>query len=430
MEALNRQTCGLSATSENGRMRACIILVPDERGMLPVFGVAAVRRLVLLARRAGLEPIYLMGRVKLVQQAVFDLLPSPSLRPVADLVDLEQAVRELALPTGAEILVMKANHVIDQSLSDLLEQPPILFSLREEGKKTAEALYLSEAGALLSLSSALLFDRSFGERSYSGTVRLESASGLPCAVEEGTEKTCEAALIASSVSHVKGDDSFLSRHVNRRISRLVSARIVGTAITANQITLVNGAIGVSGAFLLSMAGYWHHLAGTLLFLFCVIMDGADGEVARLKLQESSFGRSLDYIVDNVVHLAVFTGIAVGLSHETGRWQYLLALSLLLVGFGLCALVVYRHILKRTPDELQRSPKVIRLMATLLTNRDFAYLVLAFAIADRLNWFLWATALGTYLFAAVLTLAAFNEKKSRAKSPARAAGKAERNFLGA
>jgi len=405
----------MSLPEENGRKAACIILVPDEKGMLPLFGLPAVRRLVLLARRAHLEPIYLMGRVELVQQAVSDLLPSQSIRPVGDPVDLEQVIRELPLPWGTEIIVMKANHVIDQSLSDLVGSPPgpgpIPF--REEGNGTADGLYLCEAGALLPLSSGLLFGRWSREHSYSGAKRIEGASGLPCAVEEGTKKRCEAALIASSASHVKEDDSFLSRHVNRHLSRLVSSRIVTTAITANQITLINGAIGVAGAFLLSMAGYWHHLAGTLLFLFCVIMDGADGEVARLKLGESSFGQSLDYAVDNVVHVAVFIGIAAGLYHETGRSQYLLALSLLLVGFGLCALTVYRHILKRSAHELQGSPRIIRLMAKLLTNRDFAYVVLAFAIVGRLDWFLWATAIGTYLFAMVLEVAAFKENRARA-----------------
>jgi MoaA/NifB/PqqE/SkfB family radical SAM enzyme/phosphatidylglycerophosphate synthase len=405
----------MGSSGGNGRKAACVILVPDEKGMLPVFGLPAVRRLVLLARRAHLEPVYLIGRVELVQQAVFDLLPPQSIRPVEDPEDLERAIRELPLPRGTEVIVTKANHVIDQSLSDLVRSPPSqrLVPFLEEGKERAEALYLCEAGALLPLSSGLLFGRWSREQPYSGAVRIEGTSGLPCAVEEGTKKMCEAALIASSASHVKGDDSFLSRHVNRHISRLMSSRIVATAITANQITLVNGAIGVAGAFLLSMAGYWHHLAGTLLFLFCVIMDGADGEVARLKLGESSFGRSLDYAVDNVVHVAVFIGIAAGLYHETGRSQYILALSLLLVGFGLCALVVYRRILKRSPDELQGSPRLIRLMATLLTNRDFAYVVLAFAIVGRLDWFLWATAWGTYLFAAVLEVAAFKEKRARA-----------------
>ena len=178
------------------------------------------------------------------------------------------------------------------------------------------------------------------------------ADGLPCTVAEGAgeARECEARLIASAASQVKADDSFLSRHVNRRISRFVSARIVRTPITANHVTLINGAIGAAGAFFLSSGAYWQRLMGALLFLLCVIMDGADGEVARLKLQESSFGQSLDYTVDNIVHVVVFAGIGAGLYRGTGQTAYLLALLVLLGGFGLCALVVYRHVLKRTPDE--------------------------------------------------------------------------------
>ena len=35
------------------------------------------------------------------------------------------------------------------------------------------------------------------------------------------------------------------------------------------------------------------------------------------------------------------------------------------------------------------------------NRDFAYLLVLFAIFDHLDWFLWGTAFGTYLFAVLL-----------------------------
>jgi hypothetical protein len=124
---------------------------------------------------------------------------------------------------------------------------------------------------------------------------------------------------------------------------------------------------------------------------------------------------LDYTVDNVVHVAIFVGIALGLYRPAGHERYLLALGLLLAGFGLCAFVVYRFILKRTPGELERSPLVIRLMASLLVNRDFAYLIVLFALINRLNWFLWATAFGTYLFALALWLAVLNERRAHKES---------------
>jgi len=398
---------------------ACIILVLDEKGLAPVFGIPSVRRLVLLARKTGLEPLWLLGHVELVREAVDHLLPPGALLAARDPRAMELAVQGLPLSHDTKVVVMKADQVVDQSLSDLVATPigPNQLYRVGGGKEAGEGVYLASGDRLLPLLSALSFDHAAARSILSEAVQAGGNSSLPCPAGATIEqrKACEAALIASCASRIKADDSFLSRHVNRRISLFASRRIVHTRITANQITLVNGAIGLGGAFLLSWAAYWQRMFGALLFLLCVIMDGADGEVARLKLQESSFGQSLDYTVDNIVHVAVFAGIALGLFRSTWHSHYLLALVLLLAGFGLCALVVYRYILKRTPEELKESPRVIRLMATLLTNRDFAYLVLAFALVDRLAWFLWAAAVGTYLFAAVLRIAVFFERRKKRRT---------------
>jgi hypothetical protein len=47
---------------------------------------------------------------------------------------------------------------------------------------------------------------------------------------------------------------------------------------------------------------------------------------------------------------------------------------------------------------------------LLTNSDFAYLVVASALIHRLNWFLIGTTVGTYLFAVTLWAMRLYEKR--------------------
>jgi len=84
---------------------------------------------------------------------------------------------------------------------------------------------------------------------------------------------------------------------------------------------------------------------------------------------------------------------------------------LLIGFGLCAISVYQCILKKREEELKRSPILIKAMS-LLTNRDFAYLVALLAIFDRLNWFFVMTAIGSYVFSLTLWIADYLYRKNR------------------
>jgi hypothetical protein len=51
---------------------------------------------------------------------------------------------------------------------------------------------------------------------------------------------------------------------------------------------------------------------------------------------------------------------------------------------------------------------------LLSNRDFAYSVVALALVQRLHWFLLGAALGTYLFAATLWVMSFYERRTVAQ----------------
>lgn len=150
--------------------------------------------------------------------------------------------------------------------------------------------------------------------------------------------------------------------------------------------------------------------GSLLFLFCIIVDGVDGEIARLKMQESPFGHQLDVIADNIVHSAIFVGLALGLYRVSGDPLYLHLLGILLGGFALCGIAVYQCILKRSSNELEQSGLALRIMA-LMSNRDFAYILVVLALIGRLHWFLIGAAGGTYLFAAVLWLINFHEKRA-------------------
>jgi phosphatidylglycerophosphate synthase len=52
------------------------------------------------------------------------------------------------------------------------------------------------------------------------------------------------------------------------------------------------------------------LWGVILYAMATIVDHADGEIARLTFQESTFGTHLDWAIDTIIHSGLVLGMAV------------------------------------------------------------------------------------------------------------------------
>ena len=380
-----------------------LILAPDEKGLQPVFGVPAVRRLVLLVLQMGLRSVRVVSRQGPIPPAISDLISPDAFHVVDKPEELKRILQIVDLGEEAQVLVLRSNHVIDRwSLARFVHGSGRegIHTLTEDGKRSIGGIFIAGRREIVPLLTALWSPDSADPKILANAQPLKAVPGLPCLVgtDDGAGRISEDRLVAALPFATRERDGFLARHLDRRLSRLISGRLARTGVTPNQITLSNVGIGFAGAFLLSRGSYWSQLVGSLFFLLCVVLDGVDGEVARLKLKESVFGHYLDIITDNLVHVAIFVGIAIGLCYETGDRRYLYALGLLLGGFGLCAFVIH-GVLSRGPDATRSG--ITNKLTGLLANRDFAYLIVACAIAGLLNWFLLAAAAGSYLFAVTL-----------------------------
>ncbi|MCE5244455.1 MAG: CDP-alcohol phosphatidyltransferase family protein [Syntrophobacteraceae bacterium] len=394
--------------------RTAILLVTDNMAVESVFGAPAVRRLVKILIRLGFGNIHLVGQIDSVVPALSGLLPSRSFHRAEDEELLARACGRMEIFPDERVLLLRANHVVDKrTLSQFLDNAgPEAGCLVEPGSgELSGGIFLVDRQAVLPTLRALWSGEEFQEDFAAQFRRIQGIGRLPLLLDGRWKnaETAEDALALALSLQVQPDDGFIARHFDRHISRWISRRASRTFITPNLVTLMGMTMGLTAAYLLSLQGYWTHLLGAFLFVFCVIVDGVDGEVARLKLMESDFGHYLDVVTDNLVHAAIFIGIAFGLYHDSGSTLYLKMLWVLLGGFCLCLVAVYQCILRLSEEELQQSPTAIRLMA-LLSNRDFAYLIAFLAVFDLMDFFLFGAALGSYAFAGALWIISSRERR--------------------
>ncbi len=218
-------------------------------------------------------------------------------------------------------------------------------------------------------------------------------------------KLAEQTLVRSLQTLKGGLDGFVDRYINRKCSALFTRLFLKLRWTPNAITMLSMMIGLVAAGFFIPGSWELALVGALLFQLSVIIDCCDGEVARLTFSESKFGQELDIWADNVVHIAIFAGIACG-AYLQGPWEqtlFPLILGASAVFANIVSLLLVnaaRQLRSRQHDwrELtERERQKIEFMLGNVANRDFSIVVLIGAILGFLHWFLALAAVGSWFF---------------------------------
>jgi phosphatidylglycerophosphate synthase len=212
-------------------------------------------------------------------------------------------------------------------------------------------------------------------------------------------------------------DGFVSRNLNRYMSLFCSSLLVRTGITPNMVTISIGVLGIVAAFIVGQGQPWWMLVlAGLLFQVQSVLDGCDGEIARLTYTFSDVGQWLDTVGDDVTNYAFCFGLAYGQAVVLGRSDLMAFGALTLAVQVAMSFILYRRMIRMGIGDLMAIPDTVtsraksdgtfgKLLKAIreATRRDTFILIIASLTALQLPlvaFFLFA--LGTYpTFIAVL-----------------------------
>jgi CDP-L-myo-inositol myo-inositolphosphotransferase len=351
----------------------------DSKPLVPILGIPLIERVIRDAMEAGADEFYIVigyqgERVRLFLERLAerlairitplvnddwekengvsilkarDVLHEPFLLLMADHLfdpNLVRPLTTLTLDDGEVALVVDSdtcNPLID--MEDVTrvkvedDGPMGRKKIRDIGKGLADfngfdtGIFLCSPAIFKALEQSKDKD---GDTTLSGGVQVLAAEGHAKAIptdgfwidvdDPAAFQKAEQALLKRLRD--KPNDGPVARYLNRPLSVRISRYLVQRDVTPNQISLFSILCSLLAAGLFALGGYFALLLGGVLAQFASIIDGCDGEVARLKYQSSDFGGWFDAVMDRYADAFLLFGLTWHLlAVEVNGW-------ILFVGF--------------------------------------------------------------------------------------------------
>jgi phosphatidylglycerophosphate synthase len=370
----------------------------------PILGLTLGQRTTLAARRAGFAQVFFLGQDRPVEPGA------------ATIRDWSALAATLGSKPAMIVIVPAAILSEIAWLKHVIAMPePVTWALLPNriavlgGDATPDALAtLNADGAAYDISTV--------------AQGLTRSIGLPAVLAHDLDPILVATPDAIPVAErrllrglVKDSDGFVVRHVDRRISLQITRRLASTDVRPSQVTILSVVIGLAGALFFLSAHWAWQTVGALLFLLHSIVDGCDGELARLKFQESRAGGLLDFWGDNIVHVAVFGCISVSWAWSSAAAWPLWIGAAAIFGTAACAVFVYW---KQLRDKESGGPLFTSVSGNpdhglgraldAMSSREFIYATPIVAFFGQTHWIVVLAAIGTPTFFLVLVVLAMRE----------------------
>ena len=176
------------------------------------------------------------------------------------------------------------------------------------------------------------------------------------------------------------------------VARVIVRPLATTAVTPNQVTTARLAIGLAAASMLALGREPLTDVAAGVFVLAMVLDRADGELARMTGRTSPFGHAYDLIADATCNALIFMALGIGLrDSHFGIWAIPMGIAAGLAVAAILGMVVR--------IEAQAGARAAELGGFAKFDPDDAMLVVPLAI-----WFggatllLGAAAIGAPLFA--------------------------------
>lgn len=297
-------------------IREAVLYLPgpeDARAaLLPVAGRAVAARVVMAAARAGIQRVRLPGALRTPEVE----------RTLGALGRLGTTISWLDQDPhrpSAPVLLVPATGLAPASVLARMRatEPPAVLAESREHDAPLVGADVALARALWDpiVAGAALADALDRELKSRPVARPLGNAWYARVTDSAAAAHVEERLFAELGTAI---DTRLDVLLHRRLARPVTRAAVRLGITPNQLTTLSLLLGLGAAYGVRTGSVEHAAAGLVLYAGAVVIDHADGQVARLTGTESTFGEWFDVVADTVVHAALVVAMGVSAAEASGR----------------------------------------------------------------------------------------------------------------
>ncbi len=262
-------------------------------------------------------------------------------RPVSSRADIEIFDADSDIPPDEPFWLLTSDTVFDRSMLREGNEPDPDLPLRLLDPPAWKAVVEDPAGWLA------LTDPGRAKEGSRFAIRI---------TDRAMARAAQRALLLSLIKPV---DGFVSRHINRKISLAITKHLVRTGLSPNHLTVFIMILGVaSGVFAALAEPWWMLVIAGFLFQAQSVLDGCDGEIARITYRFSYTGQWMDTIGDDLTNWAFTLGLAIGQARMMNLpWLYV-AGGYVLVAQLWAAGIMYQRLIKMGTGDLLAIPNAV------------------------------------------------------------------------